>query len=79
MWLFVLPIWLACTRESYLASANSSQVLPFMELAFIIDLTAPMSSLLAAESNAYFRTFVITTVAGVFSLFPLLFTPAGNS
>ncbi|KAJ3910172.1 glycosyltransferase family 57 protein [Lentinula edodes] len=33
-------------------------------------------SLLAAERHAYFRTFVIATVAGVFSLFPLLFTPA---
>jgi len=32
-------------------------------------------SLLAAERHAYFRTFVIATVAGVFSLFPLLFTP----
>ncbi|KAI0750909.1 glycosyltransferase family 57 protein [Daedaleopsis nitida] len=33
-------------------------------------------SLLAAESNAYFRTFTIASVAGIYSLFPLLFTPA---
>lgn len=36
-------------------------------------------SLLAAENHAFFRTFVIASVAGVFSLFPLLFTPAGKS
>ena len=34
-------------------------------------------SLLAAERQAYFRTFVLASVAGVFSLFPLIFTPAG--
>ncbi|KAJ3800444.1 glycosyltransferase family 57 protein [Lentinula aff. detonsa] len=36
-------------------------------------------SLLAAERHAYFRTFVIATVAGIFSLFPLLFTPAESN
>ena len=34
-------------------------------------------SLLAAENYAYFRTFMIASTAGVVSLFPLLFTPAG--
>ncbi|EJF61315.1 glucosyltransferase [Dichomitus squalens LYAD-421 SS1] len=33
-------------------------------------------SLLAAEDNEHFRTFEIASVAGIFSLFPLLFTPA---
>ncbi|KAI0650640.1 glycosyltransferase family 57 protein [Trametes meyenii] len=33
-------------------------------------------SLLAAEDNAYFRTFMIASIAGIYSLFPLLFTPA---
>ncbi|KAF8665609.1 hypothetical protein AX16_000065 [Volvariella volvacea WC 439] len=33
-------------------------------------------SLLAAERQAYFRTFVLTSVAGIFALFPLIFTPA---
>ncbi|KAF8895921.1 glycosyltransferase family 57 protein [Mucidula mucida] len=33
-------------------------------------------SLLAAERQAYFRTFIIASVSGIFSLFPLLFTPA---
>ncbi|KAJ7638709.1 glycosyltransferase family 57 protein [Roridomyces roridus] len=32
-------------------------------------------SLLAAERHAYFRTFVLASVAGIFSLFPLIFTP----
>jgi alpha-1,3-glucosyltransferase len=35
------------------------------------------NSLLAAERQAYFRTFVLASVAGVFSLFPLIFTPSG--
>lgn len=34
-------------------------------------------SLVAAENHAYFRTFMIASTAGVVSLFPLLFTPAG--
>ncbi|KIY67436.1 glycosyltransferase family 57 protein [Cylindrobasidium torrendii FP15055 ss-10] len=33
-------------------------------------------SLLAAERQAYFRTYMICSIAGIFSLFPLLFTPA---
>jgi len=37
---------------------------------------SPSLSLLAAERQAYFRTFVLASVAGVYSLFPLLFTPA---
>jgi len=32
--------------------------------------------LLAAENHAYFRTYLIASVAGIYSLFPLLFTPA---
>ena len=36
------------------------------------------SSLLAGENHALFRTFVIASVAGIYSLFPLLFTPAGK-
>jgi alpha-1,3-glucosyltransferase len=32
---------------------------------------------LAAERHAYFRTFILASVAGVFSLFPLIFTPGG--
>lgn len=35
-------------------------------------------SLLAAERQAYFRTFLLASVAGVFSLFPLIFNPTGG-
>lgn len=40
--------------------------------------TSYTSSLLAAERHAYFRTFLLASVAGVFSLFPLLYTPYGK-
>ena len=45
---------------------------------FIVIDSSPFS-LLAAERQAYFRTFIIATVAGVYSLFPLIFTPFGSS
>lgn len=35
-------------------------------------------SLLAAERHAYFRTFILCSVAGIFGLFPLIFTPGGT-
>lgn len=35
-------------------------------------------SLLAAENHEYFRTFMLASISGIFSLFPLLFTPAGQ-
>lgn len=37
-----------------------------------------MYSLIATDSHQHFRTFTIASVAGIFSLFPLLFTPAGK-
>ena len=33
-------------------------------------------TLLAADDNAHFRTFTLASVAGIYSLFPLLFKPA---
>lgn len=45
---------------------------------FLKRVTMCITSLLAAESNEYFRTFELASVAGIFSLFPLLFTPAGT-
>jgi hypothetical protein len=35
-------------------------------------------SLLAGDSHALFRTYLIASVAGIYGLFPLLFTPAGE-
>jgi hypothetical protein len=40
-------------------------------------LNSVIVSLLAAERQAYFRTFILASIAGIFSLFPLLFTPGG--
>jgi alpha-1,3-glucosyltransferase len=40
--------------------------------------TKHIHSLLAADNHLTFRTFVIASVAGIYSLFPLLFTPAGR-
>jgi alpha-1,3-glucosyltransferase len=36
-----------------------------------------LGSLVAADNHLNFRTFVVASVAGIYSLFPLLFTPAG--
>jgi hypothetical protein len=36
-----------------------------------------MKSLMAADSNHHLRTFIIASVAGIASLFPLIFTPQG--
>lgn len=33
---------------------------------------------MAGENQAFFRTFMIASASGIFSLFPLLFTPAGK-
>ena len=35
-------------------------------------------SLLAGDSHALFRTYLLASVAGIYGLFPLLFTPAGE-
>jgi alpha-1,3-glucosyltransferase len=42
-------------------------------------LKANFSSLIAADDHAHFRTFVIASAAGIYSLFPLIFTPSGNN
>lgn len=77
LWIYIFPIWVACPRESYFTRLSTPEVrarprwlrcLPWAVLKF---------SLLAAERQAYFRTFILTSVAGIFSLFPLLFTPGG--
>jgi alpha-1,3-glucosyltransferase len=68
---------LACPRESYLIGPGPSQVPLFLNGRPIP--TEDCYSLLATENHAYFRTFVLASVAGIYSLFPLLFTPAGGS
>ena len=37
-----------------------------------------INSLMAADSNHHLQTFIIASVAGIASLFPLIFTPIGT-
>ena len=61
--LVLVPLRCTLSSTTYVRELNTNILISF--------------SLLAAENNAYFRTFVIASVSGIFSLFPLLFTPAG--
>jgi alpha-1,3-glucosyltransferase len=58
-------------------------LVPFRFASCLLQVSRPFSpfifSLLAADNHAYFRTFTIASIAGIYSLFPLLFTPAGES
>lgn len=49
---------------------------PVASLCLIIPMSNHSGRLLAAEDHAHFRTFALASLAGVYSLFPLLFTPA---
>lgn len=76
VWLDVFPVWMARTWKSGSPRPHTSQV-QFNLKWFLLCLTSQFS-LLAAERQAYFRTYIIASVAGVYSLFPLIFTPAGS-
>ncbi|KAF8631520.1 hypothetical protein AX15_002280 [Amanita polypyramis BW_CC] len=73
-------LWMTPTYKSFLTALTLCGYTSFLfgwhvhEKAVLLVLV-PLS-LLAMERHAYFRTFIIASVAGVFSLFPLLFTPA---
>ncbi|KAF8076270.1 glucosyltransferase [Lyophyllum atratum] len=77
IWLFKL--WRNPTYKSFLTALTLCGYTSFLfgwhvhEKAVLLVLV-PLS-LLAAERQAYFRTFIIISVAGIFSLFPLIFTP----
>jgi len=77
--IFLVKLWRTPTYKSFLAALTLCGYTSFMfgwhvhEKAILLVLV-PLS-LLACESYPYFRTFTIASVAGVFSLFPLLFTP----
>lgn len=77
MRLHLLHVWVACTREGNLARLSTFQV-HIMPIPSLPPLLTFVFSLLAADNHAYFRTFVIASIAGIYSLFPLLFTPAGE-
>ncbi|KIM90677.1 glycosyltransferase family 57 protein [Piloderma croceum F 1598] len=78
--IFLVKLWRTPTYKSFLTSLTLCGYVSFMfgwhvhEKAVLLVLV-PLS-LLAAENHAYFRTFLLASCAGVFSLFPLLFTPA---
>ncbi|CAK5262749.1 unnamed protein product [Mycena citricolor] len=75
----LVKLWFTPTYKSFLTALTLCGYASFLfgwhvhEKAILLVLV-PLS-LLAAERHAYFRTFVIASVAGVFSLFPLIFTP----
>jgi len=77
---FLVKLWKSPTYKSFLTSLTLCGYVSFMfgwhvhEKAVLLVLV-PLS-LLAAENHAYFRTFLLASCAGVFSLFPLIFTPA---
>ncbi|KAF9516877.1 glycosyltransferase family 57 protein [Hydnum rufescens UP504] len=77
---FLAKLWTTPTYKSFLAALTLCGWSSFMfgwhvhEKAILLVLV-PLS-LVAAESSAHMRTFMIASVAGIFSLFPLLFTPS---
>ena len=60
----------------YFPPPLAMHVTPFVTYAY--SRATLLNSLLASENHAMFRTFMIASVAGIYSLFPLLFTPAGT-
>ncbi|KZT12805.1 glycosyltransferase family 57 protein [Laetiporus sulphureus 93-53] len=78
--IYLVKLWRTPTYKSFLVALTLCGYTSFMfgwhvhEKAILLVLV-PLS-LLAAENHAYFRTFMLASVAGIFSLFPLLFTPA---
>ncbi|KAG9055066.1 glycosyl transferase [Serendipita sp. 407] len=77
---FLVKLWRHPTYKSFVTAITLCGYVSFLfgwhvhEKAILLVLV-PLS-LLAGERHSYFRTFTIASVAGIFSLFPLLFTPA---
>jgi len=80
--IFLTKLWFVPTYRSFLTAMTLCGYASFMfgwhvhEKAVLLILI-PLS-LLAGDSHAMFRTYLIATVAGIYGLFPLLFTPAEN-
>ncbi|KAF5370002.1 hypothetical protein D9758_001149 [Tetrapyrgos nigripes] len=78
--IILFKLWRNPTYKSFLTALTLCGYVSYLfgwhvhEKAILLVLV-PLS-LLAAERQAYFRTFMLASVAGIFSLFPLLFTPA---
>ncbi|KAL5488050.1 ALG8 [Sanghuangporus weigelae] len=77
---FMIQLWRAPMYKSFLCALTLCGFVSYMfgwhvhEKAILLVLV-PLS-LLAGENHAFFRTFILASVAGIYSLFPLLFTPA---
>ncbi|KAF9247195.1 glycosyltransferase family 57 protein [Melanogaster broomeanus] len=78
--LFLVKLWRAPNYKSFVTALTLCGYTSYMfgwhvhEKAVLLILV-PLS-LLAADNYAYFKTYMIASIAGIFSLFPLLFTPA---
>ncbi|KAG9040079.1 glycosyl transferase [Tulasnella sp. JGI-2019a] len=78
--IFLAKLWTVPSYRSFVCALTLCGYSSFMfgwhvhEKAVMLVLV-PLS-LIAADNHAHFRTFTIASVAGIFSLFPLLFTPA---
>ncbi|KAG8953629.1 glycosyl transferase [Tulasnella sp. 424] len=78
--IWLVKLWRVPTYRSFVCALTLCGWTSFMfgwhvhEKAIMLVLV-PLS-LMAADNQAHFRTFVLTSVAGIFSLFPLLFTPS---
>ncbi|KAJ2931560.1 hypothetical protein H1R20_g5475, partial [Candolleomyces eurysporus] len=76
----LIKLWINPSTKSFLTALTLCGWTSFLfgwhvhEKAVLLILV-PLS-LLAAERHAYFRTYIIASVAGIFGLFPLIFTPA---
>ncbi|KAF5364244.1 hypothetical protein D9756_000732 [Leucocoprinus leucothites] len=79
----LIKLWRNPTYKSFLTALTLCGYSSFLfgwhvhEKAVLLFLV-PLS-LLAAERHAYFRTFILCSVAGIFGLFPLIFTPGGKN
>lgn len=77
---YMIKLWRTPTYQSFLNALTLCGFTAFMfgwhvhEKAILLVLV-PLS-LLAADNYAYFKTWMIASTAGIFSLFPLLFTSA---
>ncbi|KAF9226448.1 glycosyltransferase family 57 protein [Gyrodon lividus] len=78
--LFLVKLWRAPNYKSFVTALTLCGYTSYMfgwhvhEKAVLL-VVVPLS-LLAADNYAYFKTYMIASIAGIFSLFPLLFTPA---
>jgi len=78
--IFLVKLWKTPNYKSFLTALTLCGYASYMfgwhvhEKAILLVLV-PLS-LLAADDYAHFKTYMIASISGIFSLFPLLFTPS---